>query len=324
MTAQASGDSGFGEHSTTDEVLAGKKLDGQLFVVTGASAGLGIETCRALAAAGAEVVMAARDPGKTEAAMASIRESVPGARLEFLALDLADLDSIRRATDTLQSRHPVIHRLINNAGVMACPLQRTREGCEMQFGTNHIGHFLWTCRLVPALRAGAPARVVNLSSAGHRYSAIRFDDPHFEHEPYDKWLAYGQSKTANILFSLALDRRLAPTVTTNAVHPGAILTELGRHITEEDVKMLTSGGTGRGGFTFKSVPAGAATSVWAATSADLEGRGGLYLEDCNIAAVEAAGAAGAEKGYRAYARDEEAAERLWQLSEQIVGETFRF
>ncbi len=195
----------------------------------------------------------------------------------------------------------------------------------MQFATNHLGHFLLTNLLAPALKAGAPARIVNLSSAGHRFSDVDFEDPHFNGRPYDKWVSYGQSKTANVLFSVELSRRLAPYgITANAVHPGGIQTELGRHLTEADREALmarvrASAGSG-GGFKFKTIPAGAATSVWAATTPELEGRGGLYLEDCHVGELKTEHTA--SSGYFAYATDPAAAARLWTLSEQTLGQRF--
>jgi NAD(P)-dependent dehydrogenase (short-subunit alcohol dehydrogenase family) len=317
----------FNSESTTDDVIAGIDLHGKTAVVTGASAGLGIETARTLAGAGAQVVMLARDQGKLDAAVAGIREQQPDARIETQLLDLANLASVRSAASSLLGRFAQIHLLINNAGVMACPLARTTDGFELQFGTNHLGHFMFTCLLTPALIAAAPARVVNLSSAGHKFGSVDFDDPNYLQRDYEKWAAYGQSKTANALFSVGLNARLsAAGVTAVAVHPGTIVTELGRHLDADDIKALTSriseraSGSGQA-MAFKSIPAGAATSVWAATSAELEGRGGIYLEDCHIAEPEVEGAA---DGYAPHALDPAAAEQLWQISEQLVGQDFVF
>lgn len=310
------------QHPTTDEVLAGIDLTGKVALVTGASAGLGVETARALAAHGATVILAARDAGRLASVAEALRRQTGNPRIDTLVLDLSDLAQIRRAASEALSRFPVIHLLINNAGVMASPLMRTAEGCEWQFGVNHIGHFLFTCLLVPALRAGAPARVVNLSSAGHKYSPVDFDDPHFERRPYDKWLAYGQAKTANALFSVGLTKRLAPFgVTANAVHPGAIVTELGRYLSQEDIRQMSQGATVTGRpYEFITPEMGAATSVWAAVAPELEGRGGLYLEKCRIG--EPAEEATRADGYLPYALDPDAAERLWTLSEAITGERF--
>jgi NAD(P)-dependent dehydrogenase (short-subunit alcohol dehydrogenase family) len=310
----------FGQTSTTDEVISGLRLDGKTAIVTGGSAGLGIESGRVLAAAGAEVVMVGRDMEKLAAAVAGIKDACPGAMIRTELMDLADLASVRAAAGRLRETCPRIHILLNNAGVMACPLAHTADGFELQFGTNHIGHFLFTCLLLPNVLAAAPARIVNLSSAGHKLGDMDFDDPNYQQRDYDKWQAYGQSKTANVLFSVALNKRLADRgVTANAVHPGMIMTELGRHLVPEDIEMLQARSSDMDS-AFKSIPAGAATSIWACTSPDLEGRGGLYLEDCHIAnAVSEDNPAG---GVTDYARDPDAAQRLWELSEQLVGESF--
>ncbi|HAN26910.1 MAG TPA: short-chain dehydrogenase [Haliea salexigens] len=312
-----------GFETTTGEVIAGQDLTGRVALVTGASAGLGVETARTLAGAGATVYLLARDRGRLDAALDTLRaENLPG-KLESALLDLADLDQVREAAAGLLRTCPKIDILINNAGVMACPLGRTAQGFEMQLGTNHVGHFLLTCLLLPALKAaGSPqraARVVNLSSAGHSFAAMDFEDPNYRQRPYDKWQSYGQSKTANVLFSLALDARVAASdVRAFAVHPGAISTELGRHLDQEDMERIAAAFPG-GKMSFKSVPQGAATSVWAATAPELEGKGGLYLEDCQIAQPAADGVIG---GVHPWALDEEAAERLWQLSQEWVGQEF--
>ena len=246
----------FGNTTTTDEVISGIRLEGKTVVVTGGSAGLGVESGRALAGAGADVVMVGRDAAKLDTAIDGIRAEFPDARVSAETMDLADLASVRAAAERLCERRPLIHVLLNNAGVMACPLARTRDGFELQFGTNHLGHFLFTCLLLPSLLAAAPARIVNLSSAGHKLGGIDFDDPNFEHREYDKWLAYGQSKTANALFSVALNDRLsAQGVTANAVHPGMIVTELGRHLEPADIEALQDR-AGDMQTAFKSIPAG--------------------------------------------------------------------
>lgn len=312
----------FNAESTTSDVLQGISLDSAVVLVTGASSGLGVETSRALASVGAEVVMLARDEAKLGDAAAALREELPGAKIAVACVDLADLDSVRRAASELLDAYPSITLLINNAGVMACPLMRTAQGFEMQFGTNHLGHFLFTCLLEPALIAGAPGRVVNLSSGGHKFANVNFDDPNYTSREYEKWQAYGESKTANVLFSVELDRRLkGQKVRSFAVHPGVIMTELSRHMDEADFTALSERAPSTGGLVFKSVEQGAATSVWAATSPDLDGEGGIYLEDCQIAPpAEEAGGSGVE----AYAVDEAAAQRLWSLSEELVGQTFEF
>ena len=263
--------------TTTDEVMNGIDLSGRVAVVTGATTGLGQETARALAAGGAEVVLCGRTAKKCEAAGEAISETVSAAKLSTAVFDLADLPTVRAGAASILEQHPVIQLLVNNAGVMFTPEGRTAQGFETQFGTNHLGHFVLTNHLLGALRAGAPARIVNLSSAGHHSGQIRWDDLHFESEPYDKFEAYGQSKTANILFSVELDRRLAGSgVRVNAVHPGMIITDLARHMDSDDLAELqrraaarAASGSGPGLPNFKSVQQGAATSVWAAVSADM-------------------------------------------------------
>jgi len=313
-----------GVDTTTDMVLEGIDLSGKTALVTGASSGLGVETARALASRGARVILAARNREKTEAVATSLREATGNDAISVLVVDLSRFGSIREAAQELSSRIDALDLLINNAGVMACPLDRTPEGLEMQFGTNHIGHFLLTCLLVPLLEAAPSARVVNLSSGGHKYSPVLFDDWNFERREYDKWVSYGQAKTANSLFAVALDKRLRGAgVRAFAVHPGAIYTELGRHLTREDIEQMLSGVRGSAEpLKMKTLEQGAATTVWAATAPELEGRGGLYLEDCHIA--EPIDEASTVDGVMGYALDEEAAERLWTLSEEIVGERFVF
>jgi len=305
----------FGFESTTTEVLEGVDLHGRLAVVTGASTGIGLETARALAAVAAQVVLAARDEAKTVAAAARIRESVPDAVLEVRLLDLTSLDSVRGFAAGFLDAHDELHLLVNNAGVMYTPFGRTAEGFELQFGTNHVGHFLLTCLLAPALEAGAPSRVVNLSSGGHMGSDIVWDDPNYEQREYDKFGAYGQSKTANILFSVELERRLGSRgVHAYAVHPGMISTELGRYMTRDDMEQLMARakrGPSGGMPPRKSIEQGAATTVWAATAPGLEEQGGTYLADCQVTDQHAP-----------WARDPESARRLWALSEELVGAQF--
>jgi NAD(P)-dependent dehydrogenase (short-subunit alcohol dehydrogenase family) len=311
----------FGKDSTAEEVSQGIDLAGQRALVTGASGGLGAETARVLALRGAAVTLTARDAAKGEAVASQIRADTGNAAVDVMSLELMDFAMVRAFAKDYLARYPQLQILVNNAGVMACPLARSGEGYESQFATNHLGHFLLTGLLVPALRAGAPARVVNVSSRGHRFSPVVFDDIHFERRPYDKWAAYGQAKTANVLFSVALDRRLAPFgVRAYGLHPGAIMTELGRHMSPEDIQELMARVPGGKGMEWKTVPCGAATSVWAATAPELEGRGGLYLEDCGVS--EPRREEGAETGYEAWAVDPQAAERLWSVSEELVGERF--
>lgn len=314
--------SNFGHRSTAMEVIAGIDLRGKTAIVTGASSGLGVETARALAAAGAEVILPVRNLEKGTAVATDIRATTANPAVSVVALDLADFASVRRCADEFLATGRPLHILINNAAIMACPLTRTAQGFEAQFATNHLGHFLFTCRLVPALKAGAPSRVVSLSSLGHRLSPIMFEDIHFERREYNKWQAYGQAKTANSLFAVELNRRLQSSgVTANAVHPGGIMTGLQQHLTMDE--MIASGWFDQDGNPhpiFKDIKQGAATSVWAATAPELEGKGGLYLEDCNEG--EPAVPEKRTSGYFPHALDQEAAARLWRVSEDMVGEKF--
>lgn len=308
----------FDSTSTTDQVLAGVDLSTRVALVTGSSGGLGAETARALAAAGAHVVMAARDDAKNEAAAATIRELHPAVSLRTLTLDLASLESVRAAARALVGEGRPIDLLINNAGVMCTPEGKTTDGFETQFGTNHLGHFELTCGLESLLCDHGPVRVVNLSSAGHQMGDVDLDDPNFERRPYDPWASYGQSKTANILFSVELDRRWQSRgVRAFAVHPGGIHTDLGRYMTREIVAQLMQRvqDSAGGGFQWKTIAQGAATSVWAATTPDLDGRGGLYLEDCSVARVRTDAEPG---GVAPYAIDPARARQLWELSERMV------
>jgi NAD(P)-dependent dehydrogenase (short-subunit alcohol dehydrogenase family) len=298
--------------TTTDEVLRDLRLDDEVVLVTGASTGLGLETARALAAAGAVVLLGVRSEEKGKAAAAAVSERVAEARVEHVVVDLASLASVRAAAASVLARQDRIDVLVNNAGVMYTPYGRTEDGFEVQLGTNYLGHFLLSALLLPALLKAAPARVVNLSSSGHRSSDIVWDDPNYERRPYDKFAAYGQSKTANILFSRELDRRFAPHgLHSFAVHPGIIKTELARHITPEDMAelrelaRLSPGGP----LPSKSVEAGAATTVWAAVAPELNDHGGAYLVDCEVSDDDAP-----------WTRNAGAAARLWSLSEELVGQ----
>ena len=312
----------FSAETTTHEVIEGIDLSAKKALVTGASGGLGAETARTLCGAGAEVTLAARDVKKAENVAAAIRSAQPSAQVTVTQLDLTSLENIRACADRILSSNDSLDLLINNAGVMACPLERTKRGWELQLATNHIGHFLLTGRLLPALQASAAGRIVNLSSAGHRLDTMNFDDPHFERRAYDKWGAYGQSKTANVLFTIELDKRLTQDgVRAFAVHPGMIMTELARHMKESDFEDLQSrSGPTAGHLSFKSVEAGAATSVWAATAPELDGRGGLYCEDCGVAAPKENDES--LKGYAPHAVDPDAARKLWALSQEWVDEGF--
>ena len=319
----------YGAETTTDEVLEGVSLQGRHFMVTGASSGLGEETVRALSSAGAKVTMVARNSGKLNAAADRIRTSVPTSDLQTGLVDLADLSSIRSyAEEYLQEAAP-IDVLINNAGVMACPFMTTNDGFEMQFGTNHLGHFLLTNLLMPAILSGQNPRIINLSSAGHTHADVSLDDPNFETSEYNAWESYGRSKSANIHFTRELVRRYGDEIRSFAVHPGVILTELGRHLTPELMEEMVERVKARsessaeaketGGLPFKSMEAGAATQGWAATTDDLEGNNGAYLGDCKVG-VE--GGNPSENGYLSYIYNEDTAEALWSLSEQMVQQEF--
>ena len=257
----------FGATSTTDEVLEGADLRGKRVLVTGVSAGLGVETARALAAHGAKVVGAARDLAKAEAATAEIRaDAANGGGLELVELDLASLASVRPCADALVARNEKFDLIIANAGVMACPFGKTADGFEIQFGTNHLGHFVFVNRIASLMNPGS--RLVNLSSAGHRFSDVDLDDPNFERTPYGEFVAYGRSKTANILFAVEFDRRHeAQGIRATAVHPGGIQTELGRYMTPEVRQQLidrinaANAAAGAPAFSWKTIPQGAATSV---------------------------------------------------------------
>lgn len=306
-----------GAESTTDDVLEGIDLSGKRVLVTGASAGLGVETTRALAAHGASVTMAVRDLGKGAGAMEQVLADVPGADVDLRPLDLADLSSVRTFAEGFLADHPVLHVLIGNAGVMACPQGTTVDGFETQIGTNHLGHFLLAQLLTPALVAAEGARVVLLSSAGHRLGDVDLDDLHWERQPYDPWVAYGRSKTANVLCAVGLDQRLRDRgVRAFAVHPGVIATELSRHLTEESMAAFRAMQRPGERTVMKSVPQGAATTVYAATSPDLDGQGGVYLEDCHVA--EVTDDPTQRSGVRGYALDPARADALWAVSEQQV------
>ncbi|MFV2195323.1 SDR family NAD(P)-dependent oxidoreductase [Nocardiopsis sp. LOL_012] len=304
--------SGFGAHSTAEEVLEGINLTGRTAVVTGGYSGIGLETTRALAAAGARAVVPARRPEAAERELAGIQGT------EVDALDLSDLDSVHAFADRFLATGRTIDILIDNAGVMACPRWTAGPGWEYQFAANHLGHFALTNRLWPALADGG-ARVVSVSSAGHHNSPIRWDDPWFE-GGYDRWLAYGQAKTANVLFAVHLDRLgEASGVRAFSLHPGAILTPLQRHMAREE--MVANGWIDEDGAladpSFKTAEQGAATQVWAATSPRLAGMGGVYCEDCDVSVP--AGTDGTRPGVRPYAVDPGQAERLWAFSAGLTG-----
>jgi NAD(P)-dependent dehydrogenase (short-subunit alcohol dehydrogenase family) len=312
-TAQHKIGSGFDAHTTAEEVLQGIDLTGKLAVVTGGYSGLGLETTRALSRTGARVVVPAR---RVDAA----REALTGLDgVEVEELDLGDLDSVRGFAERFLASGRHIDLLINNAGIMACPETRVGPGWEAQFATNHLGHFALVNRLWPALAPGG-ARVVSVSSRGHHLAGIRWDDVQWR-DGYDKWAAYGQAKTANALFALHLDRLGRDAgVRAFSLHPGGIITPLQRHLpTEEMVALgwLDEHGELARPELFKTPEQGAATQVWAATSPRLEGMGGVYLEDCDIA--EPAPADGERTGVKEWAADPEQAARLWELSAELTG-----
>ncbi len=314
----------FGATSTTDEVLAGVDLSGKHILVTGVSAGLGVETARVLAAHGATVVGAARDLDKAGRACEQVwAQATNGGGLKLVQLDLASLASVRACADALVADGEPFDLVIANAGVMACPFGKTADGFETQFGTNHLGHFVLVNRIVSLLKPGA--RLVNLASSGHRFSDVDLDDPNFEHTPYAEFAAYGRSKTANILFAVEFDRRhKADGVRATAVHPGGIQTELGRHLKPEVLQQLldqinaANKASGEPAFDWKTIPQGAATSVWAGVVAAPEEVGGLYCEDCHVAEREEG--PDLRRGVRAYALDPERAKALWAMSERMVDE----
>jgi NAD(P)-dependent dehydrogenase (short-subunit alcohol dehydrogenase family) len=320
----------FGATSTTDDVLSGTNLKGKRILVTGVSAGLGVETARSLAAHGAQVVGAARDLNKAKAATGQVRKdaAAKGGNFELIELDLANLKSVRPCADGLLARGEPFDVIIANAGVMATPFGHTADGFETQFGTNHLGHFVLVNRIASLIRTGG--RLINVSSAGHRYANVDLVDPNFERTPYDPMVAYGRSKTANILFAVAFDQRHRERgVRAAAVHPGGIQTELGRYQdTGRIEKMIDQinrqrAAQGKNPFQWKTIPQGAATSVWAAVVTSADEIGGQYCEDCHIAHVVPDDLTVAtNEGVRSYAIDPKAAEALWKKSEKLVGESF--
>jgi NAD(P)-dependent dehydrogenase (short-subunit alcohol dehydrogenase family) len=313
--------SNFGAETTADEVLEGKDLSGKTVFITGGNSGLGLESARAMAAKGAHVVLAGRDVAKLDEAASTIRAETGSQCVETIVCDLADLSSVRACGAEARERFDKIDILLNNAGVMACPLGHTADGFERQFGTNHIGHFALTKELMPLVEAGADKRIVNLSSRGHHMAPLNLDDPNFEIREYNEWASYGQAKTANALFTVGLHDRFGDKgIQAFAVHPGGIQTNLGRHLSEEQSAALIARVTASdANFAFKTIPQGAATQVWAATADDLADQGGVYCEDCHIAEVDDVSTKG---GVRSYAVDHGNADALWALSEELIGENF--
>jgi NAD(P)-dependent dehydrogenase (short-subunit alcohol dehydrogenase family) len=315
--------SNFDAGSSCDDVLEGHDLTGTAVLITGGYSGLGFETARSMALKGADVIIAGRSAEKLADAARELNE-LTGRDITTLTLDLGSLQSVRDSAAEALKRFEKIDLLINNAGVMACPKGHTADGFEMQFGTNHLGHFLFTNLLMPLIEKGKNKRIINLSSRAHFNSPVDFEDPNFETREYEKWLSYGQSKTANVLFSVELEKRLANKgIHSYAVHPGGIQTNLGRHLSEEDVAQLIAGLKSKdgGAFVFKTPAQGAATSCWAATAAELEGQGGVYCEDCHVAKTDDENPSA---GVRSYALNAEAATQLWTMSEEMTGHSFSY
>ena len=316
--------SGFGAQTTAKEVLADCNLTGKTAIVTGGYSGIGLETTRALANAGATVIVPARSPEKSQKAL----EGIPNVELE--KLDLMNFDSINDFSMRFLSTNRPLHMLINSAGVMFTPLRRDLRGYESQFSTNHLGHFQLTARLWPSLVMARGARVVALTSRGHRLGGVDFDDPNFKYKEYNKFTAYAQSKSANSLFALELDKRgRAYSVRAFSVHPGLVPdTDLGRDLKPEEVRpqpVKNSRGqivSDENKVNYKSIEEGAATSVWCATSKQLDGMGGVYCEDCDIS-IAVSGDSVSPIGVRPWAMDSQLAQRLWELSEELTGVKFK-
>jgi NAD(P)-dependent dehydrogenase (short-subunit alcohol dehydrogenase family) len=317
--------------ATAEEVLSGIDLRAKRVLVTGVSAGLGLETARAVAGHGAHVVGAVRDLTKAKAVTAQVSKDAAanGGGFELVAIDLANLESVRACADALLKKAEPFDLVIANAGVMATPFGHTVDGFETQFGTNHLGHFVLVNRIAPLIRTGG--RLINVSSAGHRRSNIDLEDPNFERTPYDPMVAYGRSKTANILFAVAFDQRHRERgIRAAAVHPGIIQTELIRHrspswlqarIDEINQQLVAAG---KPPVQWKSIPQGAATSVWAGAVASGDEISGRYCEDCHVAAVvpDDPSTGAVSDGVRSYAVDPNSARALWKKSEEMVGESF--
>jgi NAD(P)-dependent dehydrogenase (short-subunit alcohol dehydrogenase family) len=313
--------SGLGARTTAEEALGGADLRGKVAIVTGGHAGLGLETTRVLSKAGATVLVGSRDTRKAQMAVAKLKN------VEISELDLASPASIDRFAAEFLKSNRALDLLINNAGIMATPLTRDERGYELQFSTNHLGHFQLTARLWEALKKAHGARVVELSSRGHSRGSVDLIDPNFEKRPYDKWVAYGQSKSANSLFAIELDRRgQQHGIRAFAVHPGGILTDLLKYMTDEELSAYgISRQNGVAGIPdaakvperLKTIEEGAATTIWCAVNPQLNGKGGVYCEDCDVAAL-APGDSKLNSGVRPWAVDKAAAEALWSLSEKLT------
>ena len=309
QTAQQPIHSGFNAKSTAAEVAAGHDLTGKTAIVTGGNSGIGYETVKTLAEAGAHVVVGARDAGKAEEKLSGLHNTF------FIPLDLGNPASVDAFAQHFLAQHSSLHFLFNNAGLFRPPqLLKDKRGYELQFGVNHLGHFQLTGRLWPALKNAGGARVIALTSVGHRRMGLQLDDPNFEKQPYDKMKAYGQSKTANALFAVGLDSRgQSHGVRAFAVHPGAIQTDIFRYMTDEEQQAWAQQVSD-----FKTPQQGAATSVWCALSRQLDGMGGVYCEDCNIAELLPDDSP-APRGVRSWAIDPGKATLLWQFSEAATG-----
>lgn len=308
--------SGYGFNTTAEEIASHYNLTGKVVVVTGGSTGIGLETARVLAKAHATVIVGARDLTKAKTNLTFLPEE------QILPLDLSDTDSIDAFAISFLRKFERLDILINNAGIMATPLLRDKRGYEMQFATNHLGHFQLTKMLWPALEKARKARIVNLSSSGHRFGPVDFEDLQCERKPYDKWKAYGQSKSANVLFTVELDRRGEKIgISSFAVHPGRIITtELLRYTDEEELKKLgiyVENGVRKGSSGTKTIEEGAATTIWCALSKDLEGKGGVYCENCDIAPLLPTEDM-SPRGVRQHAIDPTLAKKLWDISEKLI------
>lgn len=321
QSKQAPIPSGFGSRTSAREAIAGKDLTGKVAIVTGGYSGLNLEATRVLAEAGATVVVPARTLDKARSALAGIP------RVEIAAMDLLDPASIDAFAAAFLASGRALHILINGAGIMATPLARDARGYESQFSANHLGHYQLAARLLPALLKADGARVVSVSSGAHRFTGVNFEDPNFEHREYEKWQAYGQSKTANALFALELDKRgEAQGIRAFSVHPGVILTDLVRHLGRDELAafgitfdndrpVIPENGL------FKTVGQGAATIVWCAVSDQLNGMGGVYCEDVDIA-IPTTVMDGMAPGAAPWATDPAFAARLFELSEKLTGVAF--
>jgi len=319
----------FNAFSTAEEVISGVDLTNKTAIVTGGYSGIGFETVRALHKAGAHVIVPTRDLSRSRELFRDF-----GNRVELHEMDLLDPRSIDRFAATFMSSHRPLHILINNAGIMASPLQRDHRGYESQFATNHLGHFQLTARLWPALQKAKGARVISVSSLGHRFSPVLFEDPNFNHIPYDRWIAYGQSKTANILFAVALDERgKSQQIRAFSLHPGRVIdTSLKKYLTEDDLQAMGAVDNDNKRVNdpvnpLKTIEEGAATTVWCATSPALADMGGVYCANCKIAEVMQQSVGGVKNssgmnGVLPYAIDPAQASKLWLLSEQLTGITF--